>query len=433
MKAIIMTYGCQMNELDSEVARKYLKDEGYDFTEDLSEADLILINTCCVRESAEKRIYGRANWLKRYKYKNPALIIGVIGCLAQKDKQEVFKKIPHADFVLGPQEVKTLPEVLKKVKMGKKYIGHFYEKEYISEGDRVVPLNPFKAWLSIMKGCDNYCSYCIVPYVRGHEVSKPYEIIEDEFRYLHSIGMKDVTLLGQNVNSYGKGMEEDINFSKLLQKLDKLNLIPRIRFVTSHPKDFSFELADTIKNGKNLCPHIHLPFQAGSNKILKEMNRKYTIENYMEKIDYIKKNLPNASITTDIIVGFPGETEEDFNHTMDVVKKVRFDSAHTFIYSERSGTKAATYDNKVPEEVKKERIKHLIEVQNEISLEINQKMKNVETEILIEGVDKKGDFMQGRTTSNKIVLIPYNQKLMGEIVKVRITEGLHWTLYGELI
>jgi tRNA-2-methylthio-N6-dimethylallyladenosine synthase len=386
-----------------------------------------------VRESAEKRIYGRVNFLKKFKYINPYLIIGMTGCLVQKDKNIVFKNAPHVDFAIGPQEISKIPEIINEARKGIKYVGDFKEREYIGESEKGLIENPYQSWLSIMKGCDNYCSYCIVPYVRGHEISKDYRIIEDEFKYLADCGVKDVTLLGQNVNSYGKGLDEDIDFAELMIRLDRLDLISRIRFMTSHPKDFDERIVNAIKNGKNLCDHIHLPFQAGSDRILKMMNRKYSVDDYLKKIDLVRKELPLASLTTDIIVGFPGETEEDFNQTVKLVEKVRFDSAHTFIYSVRSGTKAAEFKDQIPEEVKKERIKRLIDIQNKISIEINRKLEGNTYRILVEGWDKNKTRLQGRTTSNKIVIFKGDSSLVGSFVDVKILEGLHWTLIGEKI
>ncbi len=434
MKVCILTYGCQMNVHDSEVIKNKLHQLGYSFTDDTEQSDMILIVSCCVRESAEKRIYGRINYFKKLKYKNPSLIIGLMGCLAQKDKKEVFKNAPHIDFALGPQEIGSLENMILSVKAGKRSVGDFKEREFIVSGDRVIPDNPYVGWISIMKGCDNYCSYCIVPYVRGHEVSKPFEYIVDEMKYLSSLGIKDVTLLGQNVNSYGKGLEENIDFTKLLSKIDKLNIIPRIRFMTSHPKDMDISLIDVIGKGKNLCEHIHLPVQAGSNRVLKEMNRKYDIETYLKKIEYIKKTLKGYAITSDIIVGFPGEKEEDFEKTIELVKKVRYDAVHTFVYSKRSGTKAAEMSETVPEETKQRWIKKLIDVQNPISLEINQSLEGKEFEVYFEGFDNKGENLKGRTRNNKIVVVKKkDETLLGEFRQVRITQGQHWCLMGELL
>ncbi|MFW5782247.1 MAG: tRNA (N6-isopentenyl adenosine(37)-C2)-methylthiotransferase MiaB [Candidatus Muiribacteriaceae bacterium] len=433
MKVVIITYGCQMNVHDSEVIKKSLKDMGLEISDDVEGADIIILNTCCVRESAEKRIYGRINYLKKQKYNKPQLIIGMIGCLAQKDKGTVFKKAPHVDFALGPQEIDRIPEMIRKTLMGQKMIGEFGEHEFIGEIDQVLPDNQWAGWLSIMKGCDNYCSYCIVPYVRGHEKSKKYSLVEQEFRYLESIGVKDVTLLGQNVNSYGKGLQEKIDFADLLTRLDRLDLIHRIRFMTSHPKDLSEKVIYAIAQGKNLCEHVHLPFQAGSDRILESMNRKYRIDDYLEKVSLIKSEIKGCALTTDIIVGFPGETEDDFQKTLDVVRNVGFDSVHTFIYSIRSGTRAAEFGDQVPEDVKKERIARLIDIQNSISLEKNRALEGQVFDVLFDNVDKNGKRLQGRTRSNKIVVTDMNRDLLGREVKVRILEGLHWTLVGEVL
>jgi len=434
LRVCILTYGCQMNVHDSEVIKDRLDKQGYTFTDDTEESDMILVVSCCVRESAEKRIYGRINYFKKLKYKNPSLIIGLLGCLAQKDKSEVFKHAPHIDFALGPQEIGSLDKVINKVKAGKRAAGDFREREFIVSGDRVIPDNPYIGWLSIMKGCDNYCSYCIVPYVRGHEVSKDYEFVVDEMNYLASLGIKDVTLLGQNVNSYGKGLDENIDFTDLLRRLDKLDIIPRIRFMTSHPKDMDISLIDVIGQGKNLCEHIHLPVQSGSDRVLKAMNRKYDIASYLKKIDYIKEKLTDYAITSDIIVGFPGEKEEDFEKTIELVKKVGYDAVHTFVYSKRSGTKAAEMTETVPEKTKQRWIKKLIDVQNPISLEINRQLEGKEFEVYFEGYDNKGVNLKGRTRNNKIVIVKRkDNSLLGQMRPVRIKQGQHWCLIGEMI
>ncbi|MGB4177035.1 MAG: tRNA (N6-isopentenyl adenosine(37)-C2)-methylthiotransferase MiaB, partial [Halanaerobiales bacterium] len=343
-KYFIITYGCQMNEHDSEKLAGMLEAIDYHKAEEVEEADIILINTCTIRENAELRVFGKVGELKRLKENNPDLIIGVGGCMMQSEKavRHLYEKHPQVDLIFGTHNIHHVPDLIKRIEKERSRIVEVWDEE---EG--LIPDLPsvresdFKAWVSIIQGCNNFCTYCVVPYVRGRERSRPFKDIINEVEKLVAEGVKEITLLGQNVNSYGKDFKENIDFADLLQELDKIPALYRLRYMTSHPRDFSFKLIQVIKDTKAVCEHFHLPIQSGSNRILKKMNRGYSREKYLELVNKIRQEVPEAAITTDIIVGFPGETEEDFQETIDLVKEVRFDSAFTFIYSPRTGTPAS--------------------------------------------------------------------------------------------
>lgn len=434
MKYHILTWGCQMNEHDSEVLSGMLEEMNYTRTEKLNEADIIILNTCCVRENAEIKVFGRIGQLKHLKHKNPNLIIAVCGCMTQQKgvAEKIAKNFPYVDLVFGTYNLDNFPELLQKAVQSKTTFIEVLEKEEkIIENLPVSRADNLKAWVTIIYGCNNFCSYCIVPYVRGRERSRlPKEIIKEVER-LAEKGYKEITLLGQNVNSYGKDLKTEIDFSGLLKELNKINGIERIRFMTSHPKDFSDSLIFTIKECKKICEHIHLPVQAGSNKVLKMMNRHYTKERYIELVEKIRSEIPECSITTDIIVGFPGETEEDFQETLDLVEKVEFDSAFTFVYSKRTGTPAATMPCQVDERIKKNRLERLMDLQNRISKQKNQLLKGKTVEVLVEGYDKsKKGKLFGRTRTNKLVHFDGSKELIGRLVNVKITNPKTWTLDG---
>lgn len=434
MKYHILTWGCQMNEHDSEVLSGMLEEMNYTRTEKLNEADIIILNTCCVRENAEIKVFGRIGQLKHLKHKNPNLIIAVCGCMTQQKgvAEKIAKNFPYVDLVFGTYNLDNFPELLQKAVQSKTTFIEVLEKEEkIIENLPVSRADNLKAWVTIIYGCNNFCSYCIVPYVRGRERSRlPKEIIKEVER-LAEKGYKEITLLGQNVNSYGKDLKTEIDFSGLLKELNKINGIERIRFMTSHPKDFSDSLIFTIKECKKICEHIHLPVQAGSNKVLKMMNRHYTKERYIELVEKIRSEIPECSITTDIIVGFPGETEEDFQETLGLVEKVEFDSAFTFVYSKRTGTPAATMPCQVDERIKKNRLERLMDLQNRISKQKNQLLKGKTVEVLVEGYDKsKKGKLFGRTRTNKLVHFDGSKELIGRLVNVKITNPKTWTLDG---
>lgn len=433
-----VTYGCQMNENDSERLAGQLEQAEYTYTEKLDEADLILINTCCVRESAEKKIYGKIGELKRLKAIKPHLIIGIVGCMAQKDREKIIKKAPHVDIVMGTNNLHKLLEVITEAANSKEHIVAVWEEAEMAGGD--IPIShkgQMAAYVPIMYGCNNFCTYCIVPYVRGRERSRSVDEIVREITALGLEGFKDITLLGQNVNSYGKDQKEQngTDFAGLLEAVDKIDTIERIRYMTSHPRDMNERVVEVIANSKKICEHFHLPIQSGSNTLLKRMNRGYTTEYYRELIKSIRTLVPNASITTDIIVGFPGETDELFKETLEFIKEIEFDAAYTFLYSQRSGTPAATMPDQIPITVKKARLKELMDAQNEVSLALNKKLEGTTLEVLVEG-DSKNDatkFM-GRTRTNKLVLWEKTGKeQVGDLVTIKITKAQTWLLKGQAI
>lgn len=431
----IRTYGCQMNERDSETLAGILADLGYTRTASVEEADLILFNTCCVRETAERKIYGRLNELRPLKKKRPDLLIGVGGCMAQKDKERVLTKAPHVDFVFGTHNIQELPELISKAAALSEPLVQVWEEGQVPLVDLPAQREgKLKAYVTITYGCTNFCTYCIVPYVRGKERSRPPQDIIQEVTQLAQEGYKEVTLLGQNVNTYGRDLGKGVSFAQLLREVNQVEGIQRIRYTTSHPRDFTAEIIAAVRDCDKVCEHFHLPIQAGSNRILQRMNRGYTREEYLQLVERIREEVPDCSITTDIIVGFPGEEEEDFAATLDIVRQVRFDNAFTFVFSPRSGTPAAKMKEQVPEDVKKERLNRLMELQDRISRDINEELRGKELEVLVEGTSKKEEkILTSRTRTNKLVLFPGEEDLMGELVTVRITRPQTWNLYGELV
>jgi tRNA-2-methylthio-N6-dimethylallyladenosine synthase len=433
----IITYGCQMNEHDSERLAGMLEEMGYQHTEKYENADIILLNTCIIRENAELKVYGKLGELKRYKRENPDLIIGIGGCMMQQDApvDEVYKKYRHVDLIFGTHNIHHLPDLIEKIEETRDRVVEVWDEE---EG--LIPDLPSQresehsAWISIIQGCDNFCTYCIVPYVRGRERSRSIASIVTEAERLSEDGVKEITLLGQNVNSFGNDLDKEVTFPKLLVELNKIEKLKRIRFMTSHPRDFSDDLLDKIKNLDKVANHIHLPVQSGSNKVLKEMNRGYTREYYINRVKNIQEEIPNASVSTDFIVGFPGESEEDFEKTIELVKELKFDMAYTFIYSPRSGTPAARRDDQIDDEVKKERLNRLMELQNKISYDKNQKLIGTTQEILVTGPSNNDpNIYEGRTSTNKICFIDKREDLVGELVKIKVESAKSWTLEGKIV
>lgn len=431
----ILTYGCQMNSAESERMAAVLKKIGYAPTENFETADLILLNTCCVRASAEEKIYGKIGSIKKFKQKNPALILGVTGCLAQKDGEELIRRSPHVDFVLGTGRISELEEVVKNLES---FRNHFVDTSNVSGEVREENISPIRAgsvsaFVPIMYGCNNFCTYCIVPYVRGRERSRLPKEIYSEIRGAVQEGRREINLLGQNVNSYGKDHKLK-NFAQLLADIDEIPGVERLRFMTSHPKDLSDELISVMANGKNICEHIHLPVQYGSDKILQKMNRVYTVEKYLDLVKKIRAAIPEICLTTDLIVGFPGETEDDFKETLEFLKVVRFDMAFTFIYSERSGTPAANFPDKVDDATKHRRLEELMDLQNKISLEKNSALTGSTVEVLVEGESKTDkNIFTGRTRTNKLVLFPHGEEKPGDFVRVKIDKVQTWLLKGNVI
>lgn len=437
MKYKIETWGCQMNEHDSEVIAGMLEDMGYQPTDDENVADVVILNTCCVREKAESKVFGRLGTLKRLKQNNPGVILGVCGCMMQQPEmaEKIRKRMPHMDLIFGTHNIHELPQLIKKAQESQTTQVEVWQRE--GEVIEDLPIRRFhgvKAFVNIMYGCNNFCTYCIVPYVRGRERSRQPEDIVAEIKDLVQHGYREVMLLGQNVNSYGKDLSQNIDFADLLQQVNEIEGLDRIRFMTSHPRDFTDKLIDILASCERVCEHYHLPVQAGSTRILKKMNRGYSKEEYLRLVEKIRDKVPQASITTDIIVGFPGETEADFNETIDVVQRVRFDGAYTFIYSPRPGTPAAKMEEQVPEEVKKERFQKLLELVNSITEEINHRLVGRTLPVLFEGTSKYDEnIIAGRTRTNKIVHVPGTKDLIGKIYPVRITEAQMFSLSGEIL
>jgi len=435
-RVYIETYGCQMNEHDTERMLRLLEGSHYRETKNAGEADFILINTCSVREKPEHKVYsalGRYKWLKEKR----GAIIGVAGCVAQQEGSRILDRIPYVDLVIGTHAIPMLPQLLKKIEASGERV---CETAYDQDGEylrAVLPQKPpdkVKSYVTVMQGCDHFCSFCIVPYVRGREKSRPSREIVEEVKQLAEMGLKEVCLLGQNVNGYGRGLEEEISFSELLQRINDIEGIERIRFTTSHPKDLSEELIQAFSKLPKLCEHIHLPFQSGSNKILKAMHRGYTKESYIEKIYRLKKVCPSIAVTADVIVGFPGEEEEDFEETLDLLQQVRFDDLFSFKYSPRKGTRAAQFEDRVGEKVKQERLSILQEMQKGITLQKNQELEGGVEEVLAEGRSKQStQDVSGRTRSNKIVNFEGDLNLVGKLVAVQITKAYAHSLRGELV
>lgn len=433
-KAFLLVYGCQMNVSDAERMAGELVSIGYARTDEMQAADLILINTCCVRESAEDRVYGKIGEIKHLKRKNPRLIFGITGCMAQKEGDALIARAPHIDFVLGTSKVHELKNVVRELERER---GHIVDvnltETELPDGGPVAREGKLSAWIPIMYGCNNFCTYCIVPYVRGRERSRRPEDVVAEVREAVAQGYKEVTLLGQNVNSYGKD-HKLADFADLLKMVDEVPGIERVRFMTSHPKDLSDKLIETIAHGKHICEHIHLPVQYGSDKILSAMHRIYTVDSYRALVQRIRKAIPDVALTTDLIVGFPGETDDDFAQMLDFLREIRYDSAYTFIYSKRSGTPAAKMEDQVPDALKHERLEKLMAVQNDISREINDRFLDTVQEIMVEGPSKNDDAMwSGRTRTNKLVIFPHGAEQPGDFVNVKITHPQTWVLKGERV
>ena len=435
--ALTETYGCQQNENDTERIRGILEECGFDFTDDPDKADIIIYNTCAVRENAEQKVFGRLGILKHIKEHRKDLIIGLCGCMIQQEHitEQIKEKHSHVDLIFGTHTLHRLPELLWNViSQNKKVVDIENSEGYIAEGIPVRRENCDKAWISIMYGCNNFCTYCIVPYVRGRERSRNPENIINEIKELVAKGVTEVTLLGQNVNSYGKDLEENIDFSDLLRMVNDIDGVKRIRFVTSHPKDFSQKLIDTMAECNKVCKQLHLPFQAGNDRVLKEMNRGYTKAEYLDKIARLKAKIPDIALSTDVIVGFPTETTEDFKDTLDVLKQVEFDNIFSFIYSRREGTPAAKLDFVLSEDEIHKNFNELLSVQNEISLKKNLAFEGKIVEVLVDGESKNdADILSGRMDNTKIVNFPGSPELRGKYVKVKITKAHTWSLNGELI
>ena len=431
----VVTYGCQMNAHDSEKLAGMLREMGMIEAQDRTEADFVIFNTCCVRDNAERRALGNVTWLKEIRKKNPNLIIAVCGCMIQQPgmAEKILKQYKFVDLAFGTSNLYRLPELLYQTLNSDRTVIRVEEKDTIAEDLPIKRLRSDAAYITIMYGCDNFCSYCIVPYVRGRERSREMESILQEARELKAAGVKEIMLLGQNVNSYGKGLEGDVTFAKLLRALDDMG-IERIRFMTSHPKDLSDELIQAMGACKHVLPQFHLPVQAGNDEVLRRMNRRYTREQYLEKVRKLREVVPGIGLTTDIIVGFPGETEEQFLDTLSIIREVGYDSAFTFIYSPRTGTVAAQMEDQVPEDVATDRIKRLISVQEEAQRKAMARFVGMEEEVLVEGLSRRSDKeVSGHGRHGVSITFPGNKKDIGKIVRVRVTAMKNNTLVGERI
>lgn len=434
--AFVKTYGCQQNVSDGEKIKGMLFEMGYEFTDEEEKADLILFNTCAIRENAENRVFGNVGALKALKKSHPGMIIALCGCMMEQEHvaEKIKESFPFVDLVFGTHSLQDFPRLLYRT---------FTEPHRIFEkaegGDTVVEGIPIKrdqtikAWLPIMYGCDNFCSYCVVPYVRGRERSRRPESVLKEATELIASGYKDITLLGQNVNSYGRKLQEAVDFPRLLQKIDEIDGDYWLRFTTSHPKDATKALIDTMAHSKHICHQLHLPVQCGSNRILGLMNRKYTKEKYLEIINYAKEKMPDISITSDIIVGFPGETYEDFCETLELIKAVGFSSLFTFIYSKRPGTPAAKMDDPVPEKEKSAWFQELLKVQEGMSAAFCAKMQGKTFRVLVEGITADAKRLLARTPGNIIVELEGEKSLIGSFIDVKIIKTKTWVAMGEIV
>ncbi|MGL4254453.1 MAG: tRNA (N6-isopentenyl adenosine(37)-C2)-methylthiotransferase MiaB [Fusobacteriaceae bacterium] len=433
-KAMIITYGCQMNVNESAKIKKMLQNMGYEITEELTETDAVFLNTCTVREGAATQIYGKLGELKIQKEKQ-GTIIGITGCFAQEQGEELAKKFPIIDIVMGNQNIGKIPQAIEKIESG-----DFKSVIYVGDEDELPPNldaefdSKFTASVPITYGCNNFCTYCIVPYVRGRERSVPMEHIIEEIKGYVKKNYREIILLGQNVNSYGKDLETGENFAKLLAAIEEIEGDFWVRFISPHPRDFSDDVIDVIAKSEKITKSVHVPLQSGSSRILKLMNRGYTKEQYLSLAEKMKERIPGVSLTADIIVGFPHETEEDFQDTLDVVEKVGYETAFMFMYSIRKGTAAAEMEGQIEDEIKKERLQRLINLQNKMSKDSSEKYMGKIEKVLVEGESRKNkEMLTGRTNTNKVVIFKGDSALAGNFVNIKINQCKTWTLYGDIV
>ncbi|MCH7972354.1 MAG: tRNA (N6-isopentenyl adenosine(37)-C2)-methylthiotransferase MiaB [Bacteroidetes bacterium] len=431
-KVYIETYGCQMNLADTELVRGILINHGYELTEKTDDADVVLLNTCSIREKAEERIYGRLGNFKNVKNSNSNLVVGILGCMAERLRKDLMEEKKIVDLIVGPDEYRRLPELIDVAINGGKGIGVQLSKT--ETYDDLIPYREdgLQAWISVMRGCDKFCTFCVVPFTRGRERSRSLKSIIKEIEQLSSRRFREVTLLGQNVNSY---FDNENDFADLLAACAEVDPLLRVRFTTSHPQDLSEKLLQTISDHHNICNYIHLPVQSGSNRILKAMHRTYTIEHYLNLIEKARQIIPKVSFSTDIIAGFPTETYEDHLMTLDILRKIRYDGAYMFKYSPREGTKAYKMKDDVSEKIKVKRLQEIIDLQQQISFEKNQEQIGTNEIILIEGYSKKSnEYLAGRTDGNKVVIIPADNGIKtGNYVKVKINRATSGTLFGDFV
>ncbi len=431
-KIYIETYGCQMNFADTEIVLGILNNKGFSVAKSAEEADVVLLNTCSIRDNAEQRIYGRLGNLKNLKLQKPNMLLGILGCMAERLRKDLIEEKKIVDLVVGPDEYRRLPEYIDIAFNGEKGIG-----VRLSRTETYDDIEPYReeglsAWISVMRGCDKFCTFCVVPFTRGRERSRSLISVVQEIENLSKRGFKEVTLLGQNVNSY---RDDENDFADLLEACAKVDRTIRVRFTTSHPQDLSDKLLYTIADNPNICNYIHLPVQSGSNRILELMNRTYTIEHYLNLIDKARKIIPGVSFSTDIIAGFPTETWEDHMATLEVMKNVRYDGAYMFKYSPREGTKAFRMEDDVSDETKTKRLQEIIDLQQKISYEKNQELIGNEEVVIVEGFSRKSDeFFSGRTDTNKVVVFPVQSDIkVGDYVKIKINKATSATLFGDFV
>lgn len=432
-KVHIITYGCQMNEHDTEQMAGVLRSVGYTLTRTLEEADLILLNTCSIREKAEHKLYSQLGKLRPLKQKRPDLLLGVCGCVAQQEKARIFKRAPYVDLVMGTKAIPKLPVLLDSLQYRSRVLD-ISEIEWEDESQNIFRECRFKAFITIIRGCDNFCSYCVVPYTRGREESRPAADILEEAHHLAADGTLEITLLGQNVSSYRDASHEAASFPKLLRALNDIEGLERLRFITAHPKDLSDGLIDAMAALPKVCEHFHLPIQAGSNHVLDLMNRKYSREWYLDRVRRLRAAIPEIAITTDIIVGFPGEREEDFQQTLSILEEVRYDGIFAFHYSNRPHAKARTFSNQTPDEIKRVRLQQVLDLQKQINIEKNSILVGKTYEVLPETIHPRfPDTLTGRTRTNHVVTFHGDADLLGKLVDVRMTEAHHFRLTGQLV
>ena len=437
-KYFTLTYGCQMNESDTERINGQLEELGYQPAEKMDDADIIIMNTCSIRQNAEEKVYGKIGEIKKLKEKNPRLLLGIAGCMAQENKGKLIERMPIIDFVIGPYHIHDLKDIISNENAKGSHVVKT-ERNPHSVSDysdlKAVRKSHIFAWIPIMQGCNKFCTYCIVPYTRGRELSRPVEAICKEIQELANEGYKEVTLLGQNVNSYGLDFRNGTDFGTLIRAIDKIDGIERVRYMTSHPRDMTYDMVDAMAASPKVVRHMHLPVQHGSTEMLKAMNRGYTIERFKELVAYVREKMPDIAITTDLITGFPGETEEMHQETVKLLKEIRFDSCYTFIYSPRKGTPAARMENQIDDETKHRRLQELMDVENEISLELNKETEGKTYTVIVEGPSKQDETNWfGRTSTNKMILFPYKEGLkVGDTVEAKVETAQTWVLKGTLV
>jgi tRNA-2-methylthio-N6-dimethylallyladenosine synthase len=433
-RAAVITYGCQMNKYESERLAGILVGLGYEITGQMHSADLILLNTCSIRDKAEQKVYSQLGQLKWLKRENPELIVGVCGCVAQQEGEHILQRAPHVDLVFGPQNISKLPGLLTAVQARRRQLSDLTDNPLWDE--QLFPIrrdNPYQAWVTVMQGCDKFCTFCVVPYTRGREQSRPVAAIVNEVQGLAEQGYKEVTLLGQNIDSYGKRSPDGRDLADLLAMLNPIDGLERIRFITSHPRDFSEKLMRAVGVLDKVCEYIHLPVQSGSTVTLKRMHRGYTRDDYLVQVERLRALVPDVAVSTDVIVGFPGESDDDFAQTVELVRSVEFDAMYLFKYSPRPGTRAATFDGQVPEAVKSERFGTLLALQEAIQLRRNRARIGRCEEVLVEGPSKKGSVqLTGRTRQNRPVNFVGHLSLTGSLVKVCIEQGGAHSLEGKV-